>query len=391
MGLIFDGVDLEERFGVMVDGAGTWAVPRRDQELIHVPGRNGDLILDHGCWQNVNITYRFLIKDNWIWKFDDFSQWLMEHRGYYELEDPERHPGVYRMAAIVDEVKPTLWFRHKTGICEITFSCKPENYSYEGNRVEFQFLTPETAGGEMKTGYIRKNGNDIKVTPEFHSAVSDTVYGTFYVYDSSKTQIAASTSEAITDGTPLTYTISASGAYYWRFVVSNIQTDTTYDKLNFRVESDTLIDGEAKTLDAIFARQTGKFENPTGYIARPIINYYGNTGYSVKITNYNQNGTVKDYWFWNINNFSTKSTQATMDCDMQSIFYDYTDNNGFPRSGSLGSFLVLSDSGSRVPGKALSFPAFTGDTFDFYLYGLGGSLAPLVPGLIEIIPRWVTI
>lgn len=389
MGLIFDGVDLEERFGVMVDGAGTWAVPKRDQELIHVPGRNGDLILDHGCWQNVNITYRFLIKDGWIWKFDNFCHWLMEHKGYYELEDPERHPGVYRQAAITDEIRPTLWFRHRTGICEITFSCKPENYSYEGSSVGFQLLVPETTGGEMKTGYVRKNGNSIKVTPAFHSAVGDTLYGTFNIYSSTKGQVETSGALEITDGVPLTHTISASNAYYWRFEVSGIQDADNIDKLNFRIKSDTQIDGVPKTLDAVFARQTGKFQNPTGYTARPIINYYGNKVYYVKITNY-ENGGVKDYWFWNINDFTSKATQATMDCDMQAFFYDYVDSKGFPRSGNLGSYLVLSDSGSRVPGKALSFPAITGSEFDFNLYG-GSAIDPQNPGLIEIIPRWCSI
>ena len=33
MGLIFDGVDLEERFGLMVDGAATWPKPAMMRDL----------------------------------------------------------------------------------------------------------------------------------------------------------------------------------------------------------------------------------------------------------------------------------------------------------------------------------------------------------------------
>ena len=66
MGLIFDGVDIEAEFNVMIDGASSWPKPARRSDTVQVPGRNGDLLYDDGAWENVEITYNILVKAEWI-------------------------------------------------------------------------------------------------------------------------------------------------------------------------------------------------------------------------------------------------------------------------------------------------------------------------------------
>ena len=133
MGLMFDNIDLEATYGLVVDGASTWPKPERDVEYVHVPGRNGDILMDNGCWQNVEITYTFLIKDNWKAQFEDFAAWLCSHVGYFRLEDQDRHPGVYRMASFTGPIEPELWFTTDTGVFELTFNCKPQQFLLSGD------------------------------------------------------------------------------------------------------------------------------------------------------------------------------------------------------------------------------------------------------------------
>lgn len=139
MGLKFDGVDIEATYGLMIDGVSTWVKPERDVELVHVPGRNGDLIFDNGCWHNVEISYRMLIRSGWKSSFEAFTSWLCGHIGYFRLEDQERHPGVYRMAEFIGPIEPELQFTTETGEFTIIFNCKPQQFLTSG---EVAILSP---------------------------------------------------------------------------------------------------------------------------------------------------------------------------------------------------------------------------------------------------------
>lgn len=141
MGLIFDNVDLEQEFGVIIDGASSWPKPERDVSYIHVPGRSGDILMDNGCWKNVNISYNFLIKDYWKTAFEDFAAWLCSHVGYFRLEDPVRHPGVYRMASFTGPLDPDLWFTTDTGVFAVEFNCKPQQWLTSGEMKVFPIYT----------------------------------------------------------------------------------------------------------------------------------------------------------------------------------------------------------------------------------------------------------
>lgn len=132
MGLTFDGVDIESTYGIIIDGASSWPKPERDVEYIHVPGRSGDILMDNGCWQNVEISYNLCITGDWKTAFEDFAAWLCSHNGYFRLEDLDRHPGVYRMASFSGPLDPELWFTTDTGVFTVTFNCKPQQWLLEG-------------------------------------------------------------------------------------------------------------------------------------------------------------------------------------------------------------------------------------------------------------------
>ena len=132
MGLIFDGVDIEAEYGIVVDGADTWAKPERDREAVHVPGRSGDLIHDNGSWHNVEIEYHCLIEHGFADRFDAFCDWLYSHLGYYRFEDQLRHPGVYRMAEFYGPLDPETIFRDHAGKFDLKFNCKPQQWLTSG-------------------------------------------------------------------------------------------------------------------------------------------------------------------------------------------------------------------------------------------------------------------
>ena len=132
MGLIFDGVDIEAEYGIVVDGADTWAKPDRDREAVHVPGRSGDLIHDNGSWHNVEIEYHCLIEHGFADRFDAFCDWLYAHLGYFRFEDQLRHPGVYRMAEFYGPLEPETIFRDHAGQFDLKFNCKPQQWLTSG-------------------------------------------------------------------------------------------------------------------------------------------------------------------------------------------------------------------------------------------------------------------
>ena len=393
MGLIFDGVDLEERWGFMVDGVKTWDVPKRDQEAVHIPGRNGDLIIDKGCWKNVDITYHFLIKDRWIEKFDDFCAWISQRNGYYQLEDPERHPGIYRMAAILDDIKPTLWFRHKTGIFDITFSCKPQKYLFEGEEPQIQLLLQCGAATSLVSGSVEKSGNIVKVTPTIpaEAAVDSnndpvTITASLILYDDSKTVLETLGPTTLSDGVAVDFTIEDDDCVYWQLTISGFDY-TKMDLIYARVQSEILLGGEKRQLNAIFAKTTPKFQNPTGYEAKPIIRHWGSWGYSVTLKNYAANGALDSFISWSLDT-TTLTDVSIMDCDMQYVYYNYTDSDGFKRKGSLGSIFTITDTGSQ--NEEVTYPFLGEHSFNFISSG-GAYPDGSDPGIIEIIPRWVII
>ena len=131
MGLVYSGVDLFDTYGIMVDSSKTWVKPERDREFIHVPGRSGDLILDNGAWQNVEIEYTCHIDDNFYSSFEDFSAWLSSIRGYEMLFD-EHHPDVYRLATPTMDFDPKTTFTDRTADFTLVFNCKPQQYINDG-------------------------------------------------------------------------------------------------------------------------------------------------------------------------------------------------------------------------------------------------------------------
>lgn len=106
----------------------------RDFELVHVPGRNGDFLIDLGGYKNVQMAYDIaFISDDRDFFIDahKVSRWLHSASGYARLEDTY-DPLFYRMASYYESsnMKDLLG---QAGRVTINFDCKPQRFLKEGD------------------------------------------------------------------------------------------------------------------------------------------------------------------------------------------------------------------------------------------------------------------
>lgn len=133
--VIFDGRRFSD-FGVIVSGENTWAQPTRRVAKAQVPGRHGDLIVEAGEFENVDISYPAGIMqefDSYTNGWEQFEQFLAARSDrYYRLED-EYHPNYYRMARFVPGISPRVGTLNRSGQFTVTFDCKPQKWLKSGD------------------------------------------------------------------------------------------------------------------------------------------------------------------------------------------------------------------------------------------------------------------
>ena len=133
-GFTFDGVDSLD-YNIGITGSAVYNAPTRDVEMISIPGRDGEYALDHGRFNNIEITYPSGMGDNdqtnFAQRVSDLRNQLASRVGYKRLED-EYNPDEYRMAIYKSglEVSPVQYSR--AGQFDIIFDCKPQRFLKSG-------------------------------------------------------------------------------------------------------------------------------------------------------------------------------------------------------------------------------------------------------------------
>ncbi len=138
MGVInFNGVSTNsKRFSapILVEQPPDYIFPARDVSFTHVSGRNGDVLVDNGSYNNVKRSYNLAIGDeniNFARLAYELSDWLHSANGYAKLTD-SYDPEHYCMAAFIDEGTITNILQH-AGRISVSFSCKPQRYLVSGD------------------------------------------------------------------------------------------------------------------------------------------------------------------------------------------------------------------------------------------------------------------
>lgn len=110
-----------------------YAYPERDYTITHIPGRNGDIVQDNGCYLNVERTYDVSFdapNGDFATYANAVSAWLHSTTGYARLED-SYEPDYYRMA-IYQESNIFENIYNQAGTATIVFNCKPQRFLKSG-------------------------------------------------------------------------------------------------------------------------------------------------------------------------------------------------------------------------------------------------------------------
>lgn len=134
MGVIYYNGVPSTFYGIQVETQPGYLVPEKDVEIIHIPGRNGDLIIDKGIYQNVDREYAISMFSNKV-EFDTLSdaltKWLHPKTGYSRLED-SYDPEHFRMAIYKDDLSIENILAHGAK-ATLVFNCKPQRYLKTGD------------------------------------------------------------------------------------------------------------------------------------------------------------------------------------------------------------------------------------------------------------------
>lgn len=136
-------------------GAGQYSAPKRSVSTVHVLGRNGDVVIDNGCYENIKATYTVAVMGNVPKNTDRLKYLLYSQKGYQKLYDSDRK-GFYRKAVFVDGFSIS-GVEH--GKCVLTFNCKPLLYDINGD-IPVVF---STSGGNIKNPYFEPSSPLIHV------------------------------------------------------------------------------------------------------------------------------------------------------------------------------------------------------------------------------------
>ncbi len=133
--IIFGGVNSAD-YGIYISGEGVFNAPKRDVEMVAIPGRNGEFALDKGRFENIEVTYpafNFEPDDyaSFAQKLSAFRNAICSLRGYQRLTDTF-HPDEYRMATYIGglDIKPIKY--NTASEFSITFDCKPQRWLTSG-------------------------------------------------------------------------------------------------------------------------------------------------------------------------------------------------------------------------------------------------------------------
>ena len=130
--VVFNGISSQD-LHIQVQTEPDYDFPEKDYEVTHVPGRNGDIVIDQGSWQNVSRKYNLAMdagKISYTEVASKLVQWLHSASGYARLED-SYEPDFYRMAMYKDSGSITNIY-NKAGQIEVEFTCKPQRYFKSG-------------------------------------------------------------------------------------------------------------------------------------------------------------------------------------------------------------------------------------------------------------------
>ena len=162
--LTFGGIN-SATYGIYIDGSGVFNSPERDVTMVTIPSRNGQLSLDNGRFENIEVTYNAFVTENngktMAENIRDFRNAIGSLKGYQRLEDTY-HTDEFRMGVFRNgiEVEPVIY--QTGGAFEVTFDCKPQRWilpeaKYSNGQATPPNITPFIMHPIIDVYYLKSN------------------------------------------------------------------------------------------------------------------------------------------------------------------------------------------------------------------------------------------
>ena len=131
--ITYNGISSSTYDLTVYEQEGTFSSPRRDVEVVHVPGRNGDVLIDKGGYMNQKVRYNVIAND--VTKIHGIANWLISATDYCELYDSWTYTlgtgnteGFYREAIYSGDIDMAVTELNRRGQTTLEFDCKPQKY-----------------------------------------------------------------------------------------------------------------------------------------------------------------------------------------------------------------------------------------------------------------------
>ena len=125
MSFTFNGTNCET-YGMYVEKYPARPFPTRKQTTYNILGKSGDLIVDHGGYGNVTMSYEVFVK-GFHTNLSQIANWLLyQPSGYAKLTDTY-DTGIYREARVIGAGE-FLNSLNKFGKATLQFDCKPQRF-----------------------------------------------------------------------------------------------------------------------------------------------------------------------------------------------------------------------------------------------------------------------
>lgn len=143
MSFTFNGENCESH-GLTVQYYPSRAVPARRQEIVTIPGKSGDEVLDEEAFTNCTQEYEVYFKNAsgegaYAAKAEEIVRWLLGPAGYADLTDTYDRVGRIQKARVIGGMS---FINHlcRFGSGKLQLDCKPERY--EQQRTEITGTVP---------------------------------------------------------------------------------------------------------------------------------------------------------------------------------------------------------------------------------------------------------
>ena len=149
----FDGENSAD-YGLYISGDSVYNAPNREIDMISIPGRNGQLAIDMGRYENITVTYpAFVIADTqaeFREKIRRIRNWLCSKTSYQRLTD-DYNPESFRLGLYKSGLEVEPIFYNRCGEFKMSFDCQPQRFLFEGEEV---FTLGEWGETETYSGSI---------------------------------------------------------------------------------------------------------------------------------------------------------------------------------------------------------------------------------------------